>query len=97
MHNTGVRPQLSITEKVTFMKVAVQFCLHSIILYYNYFKYNSVDKLLIFFQFEFNKVGVRFLFQKCESSQGESFLYKHIQTGNFLRTLYLNDPFPKIT
>ena len=66
MHNTGVRPQLSITEKVTFMKVAVQFCLHSIILYYNYFVYNSVDKLLIFFQFEFNKVGEDFFFKNTK-------------------------------
>ena len=34
----------------------VQFCLHSIILNYNYFVYNSVDKLLIIFQFKFNLV-----------------------------------------
>ena len=51
----------------------VQFRLHSIILNYNYFVYNSVDKLLIIFQFEFNLVdggGGVILFQKCERSQG---------------------------
>ena len=51
--NRGRGKELS-GQNVHILKDFSEIRLHSIILNYNYFVYNSVDKLLIFIQFEFN-------------------------------------------
>ena len=48
MHNTGVKPQLRKCYRNIFIFIFM-LRLHSVILNYNYFVYNRVDKLLIFF------------------------------------------------